>query len=207
MLPILCAMDLVGIWAYRGTWDRDNMRIMVPGAIVGIVLGTLTFRHVNDDLLRLILGLIAVFFALNHWFGHLIFRTYPDAPAPRSAAKGGLCSAVAGYTSFIAHAGGPPASMYPLPQHMDKALLVGTTVVLFLSINYLKLFPYWLIGQFSTDNTMTSLVLLPLAPVGMMAGVWLHRRVSQVLFYRICYGLVFVIDLKLLFDAQSAYFA
>jgi uncharacterized membrane protein YfcA len=32
MLPILCVMDLMGVWAYRGKWDRANMAILVPAA-------------------------------------------------------------------------------------------------------------------------------------------------------------------------------
>ena len=107
MLPILCTMDVFGLWAYRTTWDRRNLAIMVPGAIVGIVIGALTFRYFNDDMIRLLIGGIAVSFTVHHWL-----KRRPARPAGREAkvVSGAAWSSVAGFTSFVAHAGGPPVN-------------------------------------------------------------------------------------------------
>jgi uncharacterized membrane protein YfcA len=115
-------------------------------------------------------------------------------------ARGGFWSAVAGFTSFVAHAGSPPAQIYLLPQKMDKTLYQGTMVIVFMVYNYVKLLPYALLGQLSTSNMATALVLLPLAPLGVWLGVWLHKRVPERIFYRIAYLLLFATGLKLVWD-------
>ncbi len=172
MLPILCVMDIFGLRAYRNTWDRRNIAIMVPGALVGILVGTLTFRYLDDGMIRLLIGTIAIGFTLHHF----------------------------GFTSFVAHAGGPPVQFFLLPQRLDKTLYVGTTVVFFFAINYVKLVPYGWLGQFSPDNLLTALVLAPLAPLGIWLGVRLHGPVGRELFYRLCYGMLLVTGVKLLWD-------
>jgi uncharacterized protein len=201
MLPILCLMDLLGVWAYRKTWDWANMRILIPAAVVGIAVGAATFHLFNEAAIRLMIGTIAVSFALDYWFGR---RPAKETPGP-SVLKGGFWGAVAGLTSFAAHAGGPPISVYLLPQRMNKTILVGTTVMLFTVVNYVKLFPYWWLGQLNVGNLTTSLVLLPLAPMGIGLGVWLHKRVSPTWFYRICYFLVFATGVKLLYDGLAVF--
>lgn len=194
LLPILCVMDLVGLAAYRGVFSRENMRLILLGGVAGVGLGALTFSLFDDKMLRVGLGVMALAFVAQR------VRGGNAAPAPRSTVKGLFWSTVSGLTSTIAHAGGPPLSVYLLPQKLDKAVLVGTTVIFFTVINYVKLVPYFFLGLFDGRNLMTSLALTPLAPVGILAGVWLMRRVSQELFYRIAYSLLVIVGLKLLHD-------
>ncbi len=200
LLPILCAMDIVGVIAYRRSWDPVNMRILLPGSVVGILLGTATFRFLDESLIRLLLGALALGFVLRYWLA----RTPQQQPTAPSRRAGSFWAAVSGFTSFVAHAGGPPLSVYLLPQNMDKTLFVGTTVVYFTFVNYLKLVPYSLLGQFSGENLLTSLVLSPLAPLGMWLGIWLHRRIDEKLFYQAIYLMLAAVGVKLLYDGAGA---
>ena len=202
LLPILCVMDVHGAWVYRGRWDMANLRILMPAALIGLAVGTLTFSYLDARAIRVIIGVVAVGFTVHHWLGGLV-----AARAPRGvdAARGTFWGAVSGFTSFIAHASGPPMSVYLLPQRMDKTRFLATTIIFVLFMNYVKLVPYTWLGQFSAENLKTSLLLLPLAPLGMWLGIWLHRIVPEALFYRICYLLLFLAGLKLLYDGVSAY--
>lgn len=138
MLPILCLMDVFGVLGYRKSWDRANMRIMVPGAVLGIGLGTVTFGVLDEGWVRLLIGLIAVVFTAQRLLG-----LFPKDAAPGpNVAKGMFWSAMSGFTSFVAHAGGPPLSVYLLPQRLDKTVFAGTTVLFFAFVNYAKLIPY-----------------------------------------------------------------
>lgn len=200
MLPILCLMDAVGVWAYRKTWHRRNFWIMAAGAFVGIAVGTATFRWFGDASIRVLVGCIAVLFSLDYWF-----RPKPAAAAAHPhIGRGMFWSALSGFTSFLAHAGGPPANAYLLPQRMDKTLFVGTMVMLFTAINYAKLLPYWWLGLLPVGNLTMSLILAPLAPVGVVLGIWLHRRISPTWFFRLCYLFLFATGLKLLYDGVRA---
>jgi uncharacterized protein len=200
MLPILCLMDLTGVWAYRKTWHALNLKIMAAGAFFGIAIGTATFHMFNDATIRILVGCVAVSFTLHHW----LKRGGPSAATEPNTLKGMAWSAAAGFTSFIAHAGGPPANAYLLPQRMDKTLFVGTSIMVFTAINYTKLIPYWWLGLLPVGNLTMSLILAPLAPLGVVIGVWLHKRVSPVWFYRLCYLFLFASGLKLLYDGVSS---
>lgn len=197
LLPILCVMDLFALAAYRGQYSGVNVRRLLPAALAGIGAGALAFGTLDERWLRVIVGAIAVAFALPWLIG--VARRRGQAPeARRPGAWGGaLWGAIGGFTSTLAHAGGPPVSVYLLPQKLPPTLFVGTTVIVFTVINYVKLVPYAWLGQLRAENLATSLVLLPLAPLGIRLGRWLHDRVDDVLFYRISYVLLLITGLKL----------
>jgi len=199
MLPILIVMDAVGLWAYRGRFNRENLRVLLVGGIIGVALGALAFRYLSDAWTRLVLGAISVGFVM-HYYGFRVGRRTVAA----SRAKGFFWSTVSGLTSTIAHAGGPPLSIYLLPLRLEKSVLVGTTVVFFAVINLVKLVPYAWLDLFDGRNLSTSAALAPLAPIGIFAGYQMMRRVNEVVFYRICYALLAVVGLRLLWEGATA---
>ena len=199
LLPILCVMDLFAVNAYRGQYSTANLRRLLPGGVIGIAGGALAFGALDERWLRVLVGAIAVGFAMQWVFG----LKSKNAHKP-GAVSGVFWGAVGGLTSTLAHAGGPPVSVYLLPQKLPPALFVGTTVIVFTMFNYLKLIPYAWLGQLSADNLATSFVLLPLAPVGIKLGRWLLARLNSVVFYRIAYSLLLVTGLKLVSEAFGA---
>lgn len=196
MLPILCAIDLFNIWGYRKEFHRNNLLVMLPGAVVGIGIGALTFSHLDDNAIRLMLGGLSLVFALTYFV--------QQAPVSSETRWGRLfgtvCGALAGFTSFVAHAGGGPVKMFLLPQRLDKRLFVGTNVYFFFIVNQAKIWPYLWLGQFSTDNLNTSLVLMPAVPLGVWIGWKLIKYIDAETFYKICYILLFVAGIKLIYD-------
>jgi uncharacterized membrane protein YfcA len=205
MLPILCAMDLFGVHAYRGRWSWPHLAILLPGAVAGIALGGLAFGLLPVNVIRLLLGVIAIVFALNRWFRlseRLAARLARDDGPPGRVA-GTLWGAAAGFTSTLAHAGSPPFMIWMLPQKLDKTVLVATSVVFFLVVNYVKLVPYAMLGQLNMGNLSAALLFAPLAPIGIWLGVWLHNRISDRAFYAVSYALLFATGVKLVYDALA----
>lgn len=198
LLPILCVMDLLALKKFWGKWDKANLKIMIPGAIIGIVIGSFTFRYLSEAHVRLLIGFLALGFALNFWRK----RSVTNVTQPNRV-KGTFWSMISGFTSFGIHAGGPPISVYLLPQKLSPTLFVGTNAVLFAIINYVKLIPYFWLGQLSLGNVTTSLVLLPLAPIGIGLGYYYHDKFSQATFYKIVYIFLVVAGLKLIYDGFS----
>ncbi|MDO3387780.1 sulfite exporter TauE/SafE family protein [Gilvimarinus sp. SDUM040013] len=195
LLPILCSMDLVSLWSFRGKWDKRNLLIMFPAAMIGLALGAAMFTYMDADKIRFMVGVMALYFVGHYvWGKHVLQRV---AVQKASVVRGSFWSTVAGFVSYIAHAGGPPISIYLLPQHLPKTLFVGTTVLFFSVVNYIKLVPYVWMGQLNLSALYTSLVLLPLAPIGVWLGVWLHHRVSDKWFYGVCYVLLAFAGVKL----------
>ncbi|MEO8156335.1 MAG: sulfite exporter TauE/SafE family protein [Betaproteobacteria bacterium] len=143
MLPILCTMDVIGLRRFAGSFDWPNLRIILPGAVVGIVLGTLCFGLPNKGWLLLLVGAIGVGFPLLNWSG-LARRQHP---AGVSAMKGGFWSALSGFTSFICHNRGVPLPVYLMSQQLERKCFVGTTIMFFLAVIYVKLILYNFLGQ------------------------------------------------------------
>lgn len=200
MLPVLCVMDLFALWAYRHDWSRSQVRALLPAALAGVGLGALAFRALDEAAIRLLVGSIALLFAGRYWLG--VWRRSGAEPsaAPPSPLWGWVWGAICGFTSTVAHAGGPPMSVYLLPQRLQPATYVGTTVVLFFAINYTKLLPYAWLGALDGSSLMASAALAPLAPVGIFLGRWLQRRTDEVRFYRVCYALLFAAGVRLFWD-------
>ncbi|OUS12794.1 hypothetical protein A9Q89_05220 [Gammaproteobacteria bacterium 53_120_T64] len=198
LLPLLIVMDGVAVWSFRGQWSQQNIKCSLPGAIAGVIVGALTFSYFSEAAIRLLIGLMCVIFCLNYW-SQPGLKTKTEA----TARAGNFWGAIAGFTSFGIHAGGPPMSIYLLPQRLDKTLLMGTFAIFFAAVNLLKLVPYTWLGQFDATNLLTSAVLAPLAPIGVRLGYFLLHKVSEVLVYRICYFFLLVIGSKLLFDGAK----
>ena len=205
MLPILCAMDIFTVHAYRGKWSTSHVAALVPGALVGIVIGGLAFGALSPNAVRLIVGVISVVFAVNQGFGitQRIAARLAAERAPPGKIAGMFWGTASGFTSTIAHAGGPPFSIWMLPQRLDRTTLVATSAVFFLVVNYVKIIPYALLDQLNTSNLAVSLLFAPLAPAGIWLGVWLHRRISDRTFYQVSYVLLFITGVKLVWDAVT----
>lgn len=197
MLPILMAQDVVGVWAFRRDFSARDLKYLFPAGLGGLALGYLFVRDVPNAVILIIVGLIATVFVI-----HQTTRRGPAALEPRKAALGPatIWGAATGFTSFIANAGGPPFQVYMMPRRHSPRVFAGTSTIFFAVLNYIKFPAYVHLGQMTGENLTTSLVLLPLAIASISAGVWLVRRVPAESFYRIVYGLTFVVGLKLIWD-------
>lgn len=198
LLPILCVMDLVALWKFRGKWVWPELRVLLPASLVGILVGTLLFEYMSASVVRLIVGIVAITFTVHFWINKQRSSNTKLPDYPRS--YGFLGASVAGFTSFVAHSGGPPISMYLLRRPLDRTDFAATSIVFFAVVNYVKLVPYAWLGQLDTDNLATAAALVILAPIGVLTGAWLHSRVSDRFFFAFVYFLLFVVGLKLVYD-------
>ncbi|MGX9965764.1 sulfite exporter TauE/SafE family protein [Roseomonas sp. F4] len=204
-LPVLCAMDISSIRAWWGRWSVDQLRIILPGGLLGIAAGAAVFGLMSNAAVKLMVGGIALAFLARSLWQARPGRATP-APATPSRLRGGFWGMVSGLTSTVAHAGGPPLAVYMYPLRLDRATLAATTVVFFAVMNYVKLIPYALLGQLSVTNLLTSLLLLPMAPLGVKLGIWLQSRMSDKVFYRIVYVMLGVTGTKLVWDGLAGIF-
>lgn len=117
---------------------------------------------------------------------------------------GAVLSTLSGFTSFVAHAGGPPINAYVIPLKLSPIRFTATMAFFFFVVNLCKWIPYAWLGLLDMRNMSTSLVLLPFAPIGVWIGVHWARRISQVLFYRLLYVGMLLTGLKLVWDGLLA---
>lgn len=199
LLPILLVMDATAVWAYWRVYDWRSLVILIPASLIGIGAGWAVAASVDPDTVRLVVGAIAVGFALNHWFGARGLE-----PARHNPVKGTFWAAVSGFTSFVAHAGLPPLQVYMLPLQLDRRIFAGTCVLFFAFVNAAKVVPYFLLGQFSAENLATAAVLAAAAPLATVLGARLVRVVPHDLFYRLTFALLFLVGVKLMWDGGTS---
>jgi uncharacterized membrane protein YfcA len=194
MLPILVVQDWVSVWAFRREFEARNLIIMIPASIAGIGAGWLLAARVSEALVRLAVGLISICFV-----AYMVIRSRGGEPAPArgNVAPGLFWGALAGFTSFVSHAGAPPFQVYVMPQGLAPRIFAGTAGMFFAATNLLKVVPYFALGQFSRENLVAAATLFPLAILATLAGVWLVRRVPADRFYNLVYALTFLVGLRL----------
>ena len=197
LLPILIVADIFSLRHYWNVYDRRSIQLMIPGALVGIALGAVFFGYFSDNerTLKLILGIVSLAFVAYQVARSMILGALLKSKPPAWA--GVLLGGLAGFTSTLAHAGGPPATIYLLPQQLPRNIFVGTSVIFFFTLNLVKLLPYGMLGLLRVGNITTILVLAPLTFLGVQLGVWLNRRFSDRYFTYVIYALLLLTGLEL----------
>jgi uncharacterized protein len=197
LLPIFVVSDWFGLYAYRREFDRRNLMILIPAGIAGIGIGWLSAAVVSERMVGLLIGVIGVAFCVNAWR----LRHRPPPPRPATVSRGVFWGTIAGFTSFVSHSGGPPYQVYVLPQKLPKTVFAGTTTITFAAINFVKLLPYWQLGQLDMANLRTSLLLMPVAVAGTFAGVRLVRVIPERTYFVLIHVALFGLSVKLVADA------
>tara|TARA_B100000886_G_scaffold47031_1_gene28933 strand:+ start:503 stop:1249 length:747 start_codon:yes stop_codon:yes gene_type:complete len=196
ILPILIFSDFIATYKYRKEYDLETLKLMVPFAVIGIFIGSLTFTFFSEELLKFIIGLMGFLFAGHYFF----FKKNKEAKSDKNFLKGGVCSTIAGFTSFCVHAGGTPTSLYLLPLRMKKEIYVGTRIIFFACLNLFKLPLYINLSMTNFETFKQSLILFPVALLGILIGYKLLKIIEEKLFYNILYTLIFITSTKLLYD-------
>ena len=200
LLPIYIVSDMVGLWLYRKHFSAINLKILIPAGLGGVLVGWLTASLVSDAAVKMMVGLMGVGFVLNAW----IKRKNEQAASPASWGRGSLWGMVAGFASFISHAGGPPFQVYLLPQKLPKIVFAGTSTLFFTAINLVKLAPYHQLRPYDTEQMMGAVVLIPFALIGTVVGAYLTRKIADEWFFKAVQIGLLAISLKLIADALQA---
>ena len=191
--PILIVQDAISAFVYRRDFSAWNLKVLLIGGTIGVGAAWFLASYLTDAHVRIMVGTIGVAFVLYTWLGRV-----PAEPKKPHAATGVVCGALTGFTSTLAQAGAPPYQLFMLPQKLPKMTLVGTTLIFFAALNWMKLIAYSALGQFTMQTLLTSALLLPLAIATNFFGIWLVRRVPHETFYQIAYALMFLISAELI---------
>lgn len=193
LLPILVFMDIISLIIWRQHGDWTTLKIMLPGALFGIALGWATSALIPGNALRIVIGTVTVLFCLRYFWNN--FGPGAGKVVPPRGQRPILASAwatLSGYGSFVAHAGGAPFQIYALPLKLPPREFTGTSVRFFAILNAVKLIPYFALGQLDTKNLVTSMTLLPFAPLATIAGAWCVRRMKPEIFYPFMYAMAMI---------------
>ncbi|MEL0622488.1 sulfite exporter TauE/SafE family protein [Marinomonas arenicola] len=190
LLPLLCIMDVMALIYHRKHCNYRELKSMLPAATIGVIIASFFMGSLPSTTVEWIIGGLALAFLGQKFL-------VQKAPSNRPS-QGYALSMLSGFASTIAHAGGPPATMHLLPKTLPKEEYIATSVVFFAALNGMKLIPYAYLGELNASNLTTSLVLIPIAFIGVRTGVWLVTIISQQWIYRISYLVLLVTGVKML---------
>lgn len=194
ILPILCFIDPFGNYVYRKDIHWPSAKVLLPGGLIGIVIGASVFYLVDDNVIRILVAGLSLYLVVDRLHGR--WRRQDEAwtyPKPIGFALG----IFAGISTFIIHAGHPPVSAYLLPQRLPRLLFIGTFALLFTVFNYVKLLPYAWLGLLDWSLLGVGAVFFPVAIAGFFCGKILAQRMSDKVFYWIMYASIVVMGLKI----------
>ena len=201
MLPLLMVADLATLRPFWGKWHWPSAKALILGGLPGVVLGALLYKATNPDVLRVLIGAISLGFVV---FQLARARGWVSVEQTGFNKRNGLIAGiVAGFTSFVSHAGGPPTAIFLLAQGMGKTTYQATTVITFWAINAMKAVPYAFLGVFSWDTLRADLYMLPLLLIGVALGVYAHRAMPERYFFLLTYALLLGAGSKLIFDGLT----
>jgi len=201
LAPLFVLMDMAALYYWRpSTWSKIDLALLLPGLACGTFIGFLLMKVMDRSLIAIIIAAITLAFTAL-WFrggGRIIQQ-------PRSKAKAVVAGTASGISSMMAHSGGPPVAMYLLPLGLSKAVYAGTSSSFFAAGNLMKAIPWLMLAKPSTNLWTLMALCLPFIPLGVWAGYRLHERLDQKQLYRLCYTLLTLTALKLLWDGLQGY--
>lgn len=195
LLPVLLLIDGLGLMALIKHCDRALLRLLIPAGLLGVVIGALLFGLLSGKTVAGVVGAMTLIFLAIR----LRWPPRADAPPPPRW-LGWLLGTASGFTSFVAHAGSPPIGFYVLPLKLSPLVFAATIGVFFAVVNLAKWLPYALLGLIDQSNLATSLMLLPVAPLGVWLGLRIVKHVSPQLFFRLFHIGLLLTGSKLLWD-------
>ena len=196
VLPLLMVADIFAVASHWKRWDWRLVVLMMPGAIVGVTLGTYFITNAPTGALKIALGIIVLIFALYKILEPWLFRSLNYEAREW---HGVFAGTVAGFSSALAHTGGPPVSIYLLMRRVPTQVFNATSALFFAILNWVKV-PYYLYAHLFDFQRLRSMIwIIPLLPLGVWAGKWTADKISQKVFDKVMIVLLVVTALFLIF--------
>lgn len=192
VLPLLVIADAASLYHYWKKWQISNLRYLIPGVVVGVLIGVQLIDRFSAHQLNVSIGIIAMAFVLFQLAKEKIFAA--EGRFAPNHLIGIPCGILAGITSTFANGAGPVINMFLIPQ---GEIFVGTTALVFCCINWIKLLIFIPKRIVTWETLRADLMYLPLIPTGVWLGVWLNRRVPERWFIRLVYLFTFLTGLHL----------
>ncbi len=204
LLPLYLLADFWTVFLWRGYALRTMLLWMCGFAIVGQIVGWLIIGFVDDNMLKLIIGGIALFTGARFYVNQLglellkVAKHHHRHMREKFRGRAVIWCGLSGLSSFVSLTGGIPVQVFILPMKIQRFFVVGTLAWYFLIINLAKV-PFFLqLEWFSSSTITTSLYLIPMVPAGVFVGRWLNRNISDKLFYHIAHIALIALGFRLI---------
>lgn len=180
LLPMLIVADVFTVSAYWRQWEGRLLPPLLAAALLGIAIGTFLVSELPDEWLRRVIAVSLLAFVVVY------VRSGKIEMSPENQGRWAFgAGSAAGFTSAIAHAGGPPIVVYLMTIGLEPKRFVATTVAFFALVNLIKIPGYLVADLFDADRIISTMWAWLLIPVGVVLGRWLVSRINRAVFERV----------------------
>lgn len=181
LLPMLIIGDCFAIYFFGKKAHWSQIKKLLPPAMVGVVIGSLLMKQLDETAFKPIVGLIIL--VLTAIQVYRIWRPNAFEHIPHNKTFAWSLGLLAGITTMLANAAGPIVALYLLAVALPKLELVGTGAWFFLVINVFKLpFSFYMLDLIGWESLAVDVLFAPAILLGMLVGKWLVTRIPQKLF-------------------------
>ncbi len=197
-LPMLIIGDLFAVSAHWRGWDSRIIRALLPGSILGIVVGSFALGRLSPLLVQHVLGGAAILYTLHKFWSRRRASDLLRASGFtfwQTSVFGGL----SGVASTMANAAGPIVTIYLLGWRLSPAVFVSTTALYFAIVNLLKVPGYLSAHILNLDMLALIAWTVPIIPFGVWSGKLLDKRLDMDVFETIILVFLGITGVILLF--------
>ena len=176
MLPMLVLADLLGVWYYHRHASWHHLKILFPWSAVGVILGTLVGKYIDDTIFRIIMAVIIVASVITMLW---LERGHKDE-VPHNKAFGVTSGILGGFTSMVGNLAGTVMAVYLLSMRLPKNAFIGTTAWFFMATNWFKV-PFHVFSwhTINMNTVLLDLSTLPLIILGAYLGIVIVKKLSE----------------------------
>ncbi|MDQ9092103.1 sulfite exporter TauE/SafE family protein [Pseudoalteromonas haloplanktis] len=193
MLPVLIVADVFSLKSYWQQWDIKQLKRLLPGLLAGVITAHILIGWLDAAFIKTTIAILCIVFAIRS----LAFSQFTlSALNSRLGAlsMGGL----AGITSTLIHAGGPPLIMYFSTIQLPPKRFVATVAIIFAMMNAIKLIGFISLGLIEVKWVLIALASLPIAFIGNRLGIWLQSKLNTAQFLKMMNFLLLLLGIWLL---------
>jgi uncharacterized protein len=197
ILPMLIVGDIFAVKYYNRHADWGNIRKLLPWTLVGLLLGVVVGRYINDQQFKILIAISVIIC--------LIILIYSEVKGdklkvPNNLWLYSLVGIASGFTSMIGNAAGPIFSIYLLARAFNKNTFLGTTAWFFLILNLTKL-PmqvfFW--HNITLQTIVLDIIMIPAILLGAMTGIVVIKKINEKPFRYIIIAMTAIAAARLVF--------
>ncbi len=183
-LPMLIIGDFFAVSAHWRGWNSRLIWMLLPGSILGIIVGSFALGRLSTVLVQHILGAAAILYTLYKFWSR-----WRAAKLAKGTGFSGfsfwqtsIFGSLSGVASTMANAAGPLITIYLLGWRLSPSVFVGTTALYFAIVNLLKVPGYLSAHILNQDMLLVIAWTVPIIPFGVWSGKLLDKHLNMDVF-------------------------
>ena len=190
IVPIECILEiilsLILIPRIIKDVDKQNLALMLVGAILGSLAGIYLLKTVANATLKMILGVVVIVVALN------LLRAKVHESKPISRGWGLVAGVIGGILGGMFGTSGPPYVTYLAYQSSPRNVFRATLILIFAIESTWRLIIFCFQGMYSRESLTLALWLAPATVIATLVGHAVQVRFNERRFHFFVCGLLIV---------------